>query len=336
MEPASLTKMMTLYIISSALKNEQIHLDDEVRISKKAWLMSGSKMFVRAGDDVKASDLLQGIIVQSGNDASVAMAEHIAGSEEGFVELMNQEAARLGMNDTHFMDCTGMPNEDHYSTPYDLAILSRALITDFPEYYPWYKQQWFTFNNIKQSNRNLLLWRYKYADGIKTGHTDSAGYCLAASAVKDDMRLIAIVMGAPNEDARSEGTQRLFDYGFRFYKTYKIYGAADQITQSRVWKGEQKQVGVTIANDIYITIPQGQYSQLKISSIIQQPVVAPINKLQKLGVLKITLNNEVLLEEPLLAITAVQASGLWNRFSDSVSLSVHHFMNEDDDNEEQA
>lgn len=329
-EPASLTKIMTLYIISNALKNNQIKLDDDVRISQKAWSTGGSKMFVRVGADVKVSDLIQGIIVQSGNDASVAMAEYIAGTEEAFVDLMNNEAKRLGMNDTHFVDCTGMPNEDHYTTPYDLAILSRALVTDFPEYYPWYKQQWFTFNNIKQANRNRLLWRYKYADGIKTGHTESAGYCLAASAIKDDMRLITVVMGAPSDDARAEGTTSLFNYGFRFYKTFKLYGALDQLTETRVWKGAQKVVGVAVANEVYVTIPEGKYTQLKISRSIKQPVVAPITEGQELGTLKISLNDEVLVEQPLVAKYAVAAGGLWDRFSDSISMSVHGFFSKDE------
>jgi len=331
MEPASLTKMMTLYIISSALKNDQIRLSDEVRISKNAWSSGGSKMFIKEGQKVKVSDLLQGIIVQSGNDASVAMAEYIAGSEEGFVELMNQEAVHLGMNDTHFTDCTGMPDDEHFSTPYDLAILSRALTTHFPEYYPWYKQQWYTFNGIKQANRNRLLWRYKYADGIKTGHTTSAGYCLAASANKDDMRLIAVIMGAPTEDSRADGSQRLFNYGFRFYKTYKLYSAGDPITESRVWKGQQKHISASIIEDIFVTIPQGQYNQLKVSSTIQQPVIAPIHKGQKLGVLKIRLNNETLAQEDLFAQSPVEKGGPWGRFSDSISLSIHSAVSKDDE-----
>jgi serine-type D-Ala-D-Ala carboxypeptidase (penicillin-binding protein 5/6) len=244
---------------------------------------------------------------------------------------MNTESARLGMNDTHFTDCTGMPDEEHFSTPYDLAILSRALITHFPEYYPWYQQQWYTFNGIKQANRNRLLWRYKYADGIKTGHTQSAGYCLAASASKNDMRLIAVIMGAPTEDSRANSSQRLFNYGFRFYKTYKLYNKGTQITDSRVWKGEEKRVGVTIARDLFVTIPQNQYNQLKINSVIQQPVVAPIMAKQKLGLLKIHLQGDTLIEEDLFALSAVQKGGLWDRFSDSISLSIHGLMNKDDE-----
>lgn len=326
MAPASLTKMMTMYIISSALKNGSIQLDDEVRISKDAWSRGGSKMFVKEGQKVQVNDLIQGIIVDSGNDACVAMAEYIAGDEEAFATIMNQTAKNLGMNDTHFTDSTGLPNADHYSTPKDMAILARALFQDFPEYYHWYSQKWFTFNDIKQPNRNRLLWRYEYADGIKTGHTDDAGYCLAASAEKDGMRLITVVMGTPSDNSRAQDSQRLLTYGFRFFKTYKLYEANQAINQPRVWKGKHDTVNAGITEDLFITIPAGRYNDLQAKAVINTPLEAPIAKGETIGELKVSLNDQPITSLPIVALKDNPKGGAWSRMTDSVSFSFHKWF----------
>ena len=329
--PASLTKMMTLYVISDALRRGQINIDDEVTISRKAWQMGGSKMFVKVGEKVPVGELLQGIIVASGNDACIAMSEYIAGSEDSFVGLMNHEAEQLGLTNTHFTDCTGMPDPDHYSSARDMAKISQSLINDFPEYYHWYKQQWFTHNGIKQPNRNRLLWRYQAADGLKTGHTDSAGYCLASSAKQEDTRLISVVLGSPSDNARSEGSISLFQYGFRFFKTHKIYQAGQTITDARVWKGAMESVPLSTKEDISLTMPQGQYKKLKVVTVINNPLTAPIYKGEKLGQLQVKYEDEILVDQPLIAMQEVPKGGLWVRFKDSVSMKIHDYLGSDDE-----
>ncbi len=323
MAPASLTKMMTMYIVEEALHSGQIHLDDEVTISKDAWAMGGSKMFVRQGQKVKVNDLIQGVIVDSGNDACVALAEYVAGSEKAFAGLMNHEAQRLGMTGSHFVDSTGMPNRDHYTTPKDMGILAQALIRDFPEYYPWYKQKWFTFNGIKQPNRNRLLWRYQYADGIKTGHTKAAGYCLVSSALKDNMRLVSVVMGTPSDSARAKDSQALLMYGFRFYKTYKVYSAGDTVVSPRIWSGNEKTIPVGLTADLYLTIPNGQYDHLQAVTSLHNPIKAPVEKGKQLGELNISLAGKELAKRPLVALRDDPKGGMWTRFTDSISLSLH-------------
>lgn len=331
MAPASLTKIMTLYVISQALKNGQIHLDDEVLISARAQGVSGSRMFIKAGDRVKVRDLIQGIIVASGNDACIAMSEHIAGSEETFVNLMNQQAKQLGMNNSHFTDCTGMPDPNHYSTPLDMAVLSRALITHFPQYYPWYSQKWFTYNNIKQPNRNRLLWRFEYADGIKTGHTEEAGFCLAASAQKDKMRLVSVIMGAPTDGARADGTQRLFTYGFRFFQARKLYNGGVAISKPRVWKGEEKNVPVGLKEDLSLLVPTGQTSRIKVAASLNKPLIAPIAKGQNLGTLDVTLGDQLLIQAPLIALEAIPAGNMWQRLRDAISLRFAKALDDEDE-----
>ena len=263
MPPASLTKLMSMYIISSALKNGQMHMTDKVRISSKAWKTEGSRMFVKVGDEVLAKDLIQGVIVASGNDATVALAEHIAGTEEGFTAMMNSQAKFLGMTNSNFLDSTGLPNKEHYSTPHDLALLTQAYIKNFPEDYVFYSEKWFTYNSIRQPNRNRLLWRYQYADGLKTGHTSEAGYCLVASAKKDGMRLISVVMGERNDQSRTEDSIRLLTYGFRFFETHKLYNAATPVIQAQVWQGQQSEVPLGVTEDFYVTIPTGQYKRIQ-------------------------------------------------------------------------
>jgi D-alanyl-D-alanine carboxypeptidase (penicillin-binding protein 5/6) len=320
MAPASLTKMMTLYIISNALKNKQISMNDKVHISKKAWRMGGSKMFVKAGDNVAVKDLIQGIVVQSGNDACTAMAEYIAGTEEAFAGLMNQTAAYLGMKETHYTDSTGLPHANHYSTPYDMAILTRALINDFPEYYGWYKQKWFTYNKIKQPNRNRLLWRDPSVDGLKTGHTPEAGYCLVSSAKRNDMRLIAIVMGTRSDEARNASNEALLNYGFRFFKTQHLFDADQPITQTRVWFGHQKMINLGVSKNLYITVPTTQSNKINAQANVNAIIKAPIQQQQPLGQLIIYLDNKQIRSVPLVALHADVKGGLWTRFIDGIVL----------------
>ena len=326
MEPASLTKMMTSYVISQALRQGRIHLNDPVSISAKAWHTGGSKMFVKIGDNVPVQDLLQGIIVQSGNDACIAMAEFIAGSEEGFVSLMNQAAQQLGMKNSHFMDSTGLPDPNHYSTPHDMALLGRALIQDFPEDYKWYSQKWFVYNGIRQPNRNRLLWRDASVDGIKTGHTEEAGFCLVASAQRNGMRLITVVMGAPTDAARADDSEALLTYGFRFFETHHLYAAGSILKQATVWKGIHKQLPLGTAQDIAVTLPTGQYQNLKMSIDIAKEVIAPVKKGQSLGQLKINLNGETIATYPVVALADNPQAGIFSRCWDAICLMFRHLF----------
>jgi D-alanyl-D-alanine carboxypeptidase (penicillin-binding protein 5/6) len=321
--PASLTKMMTLYLISQALQNGTIKLDDQVLISKDAWKMGGSKMFVKVGNRVAVKDLLQGIIVDSGNDACVAMAEFISGSQDVFASMMNTQAKILGMNNTHFVDCTGLPNEEHYTTAYDMAILARALVNNFPQYYPWYKQKWFTYNDIRQPNRNRLLWRYPYADGIKTGHTQEAGFCLASSALKDGMRLIAIVMGAPTDEARANASVRLLTYGFRFFKTYAIYQPDVVVTKLKVWFGAAKYLRVGVKDGLYVTAAVGQLRNAKVTMQIPSDIKAPVQKGQVIGKVLVTAGDKTIATAPLVALADVGKGGFWRRSVDHTAHAFH-------------
>lgn len=323
MAPASLTKLMSLYIISGALKNGSIHLDDKVRISTKAWQTGGSRMFVKVNDEVPVRELMEGIAVASGNDASVAMAEYVAGTEESFASMMNTQAKILGMNSSHFMDSTGLPNPNHYSTPRDFATLAQALTRDYPEDYRLFSEKWFTYNGIRQPNRNRLLWRYQYADGLKTGHTDDAGYCLVASAVKDGTRLISVVMGAPSDAARTEDSIRLLTFGFRFFETHKLYGANTVLTHARTWKGKQKEVALGVTSDLYATIPAGQYKNIQATLKLNESLTAPIVKGQAYGTINVVLNNQTILSKPLIALEDNPRGGVFRRISDAMSFSFH-------------
>lgn len=328
--PASLTKLMTLYLTFNALANGQIHLDDKVPVSKKAWQTSGSRMFIKPGDEVTVRDLIQGIIVDSGNDACVAMSEFLGGSEDSFTDLMNQQAARLGMNNTHFTDSNGLPNPNHYSSAHDMAILARAIITQFPEYYKGFSQKEFTYAGITQQNRNRLLWRYPNTDGLKTGHTDEAGYCLVSSAKQGDTRFIAAVFGAPSDNARAEDSQNLLTYAARFYETKKLYNANQSLGQIRVWKGTDKLVNVGVDSDLYLTIPAGRFDKITTQTLLPGKVKAPIQKGQTLGKLTILIDNQVIAEHPLVALKADPVGGLWTRLFDSVSQTVHGWWNKDE------
>ena len=318
--PASLTKIMTSYIIADEIEQGRITLDDRVPISVKAWRMEGSRMFIREGTEVSVADLLRGIVIQSGNDASVAMAEYIAGDEEAFAGLMTQTAKSLGMNNTNFMNATGLPDEMHYTTAEDLAILTRALINRFPEHYAIYSEKYFSYNDIRQANRNALLWRDDSVDGVKTGHTQAAGYCLVASAMENDTRLISVVMGARDERTRAAESQKLLNYGFRYYETVNLYAAGSSLKRVRVWSGLHESLEVGLDDAITLTIPRGGRDQLKAEINLQDVIEAPIERGQSLGALTLSLGDEMLVERPVVALNPVQEAGWLSSTLDDVQL----------------
>jgi len=324
--PASLTKLMTLYITFSAIDSDQIKLNDKVQISKTAWQTGGSRMFINVGSFVPVKDLIQGVIVDSGNDATVALSEYIAGSQKAFVPLMNQQAKALGMKNTHYSDVNGLPVKDHYSSAYDLALLTRATIHNYPDQYHWFKEKYFTWDKIKQTNRNWLLFRDPSVDGLKTGHTKAAGYCLISSAKRDGMRLITVVMGTPTEEARVDTSERLLNYGFRFFQTYNIYQANTPITQARVWGGERSKVGMGLAQALTLSIPKGQYSQLNIKVELNGTIHAPVVKDQSYGTVTVSLKGKVLAKKPIIALENDPEGGLWTRFTDAISLKFHKWF----------
>ena len=318
--PASLTKIMTSYIIADEIEQGRTTLDDRVPISVKAWRMEGSRMFIREGTEVSVADLLRGIVIQSGNDASVAMAEYIAGDEEAFAGLMTQTAKSLGMNNTNFMNATGLPDEMHYTTAEDLAVLTRALINRFPEHYAIYSEKYFSYNDIRQANRNGLLWRDDSVDGVKTGHTQAAGYCLVASAMENDTRLISVVMGARDERTRAAESQKLLNYGFRYYETVNLYAAGSSLKRVRVWSGLHESLEVGLDDAITLTIPRGGRDQLKAEINLQDVIEAPIERGQSLGALTLSLGDEMLVERPVVALNPVQEAGWLSSTLDDVQL----------------
>lgn len=320
--PASITKVMTAFVIFSELEEGNIKLDDMVTVSKKAWKTPGSRMFINVNSKVSVEDLLQGMIIQSGNDASVALAEYVAGSEDTFAALMNQHAQELGMKNTHFINSTGLPDADHKTTARDLAILARALIKRYPQYYKWYSTKEFTYNKIKQPNRNKLLWRDKSVDGMKTGHTEEAGYCLLSSAKRNNMRLIAVVLGTQSTNARAQESQKLLNFGFRFYESHIIYPAHNTLKNIRIYKGSKEQLPVGVAKDISVTIPRGQYKNLKPAMTINTPIEAPVSKGQKLGSVEIRLNGKVLARSPLIALQTIPEGSLWQQAKDSALMMM--------------
>ncbi|MGB3623188.1 MAG: D-alanyl-D-alanine carboxypeptidase family protein, partial [Ketobacter sp.] len=320
--PASLTKMMTAYIASEQVISGNISYDDMVRVSEKAWRKPGSKMYIREGTDVKLEDLMRGIIIQSGNDASIAVAEYIAGSEDAFADLMNQTAYSLGMNNSNFKNATGWPAKDHYTTARDLSLLAKAIINDHPEDYPMYAEKEFTYNEIRQPNRNSLLWQDDSVDGIKTGHTKEAGYCLVSSAIKDGMRLISVVMGTESEKARSSESQKLITYGFRFFETVKSYDAKQELLESDIWKGSANTLKLGTEEAIWLTIPRGSAGSITTDLEVPELLEAPITEGEKIGTIKLTLNNETVATKPLIALETVEEGGLIKRLWHMIVLLV--------------
>ena len=318
--PASLTKLMSAYAIFRALRENQIALDDQVTVSEKAWRTPGSRMFIEVGTRVTVQDLLLGMIVQSGNDASVALAEHVAGTESVFAEVMNQYAAALGMHSSHFQNATGLPGEQHYSTARDLATLARAIIREFPDYYQWYSVKEFEFNNINQNNRNSLLWRDSTVDGMKTGHTDDAGYCLVSSAKRDGMRIVSVVLGTASAKSRLDGSQALINYGFRFFETKLLYKAGEPVTKARIWKAQSEYTSLGLPEDLYITVPRGSYNDVESVLNIPAVLVGPVAQGQALAELKVSLNGDDLVSEPLRALDDNPSGSLWQRTRDGVIL----------------
>ncbi len=318
--PASLTKIMTSYVVEEELERGTIGMNDMVDISVKAWRMEGSRMFIQEGTKVRLEDLLRGVIIQSGNDASVALAEHVAGSEDVFVDMMNQHAARLGMNDSSFMNATGLPDENHYTTPADLVRLTIALIRDFPEHYRMYAEKYFSYNDIRQPNRNSLLWRDPSVDGVKTGHTEAAGYCLVASAQRENMRLVSVVMGANSEEARAVESQKLLTYGFRYFETLPLYQADESLRDVRVWKGEQDSLGLGLADDVVVTLPRGSREYLEAALDFNPVFRAPIAAGDTVGQLTVSLEGETVFEAPLIALSTIEEAGLFARLWDAIVL----------------
>jgi D-alanyl-D-alanine carboxypeptidase (penicillin-binding protein 5/6) len=315
--PASMTKVMSGYVIADQIANGSISLDDKVLISEKAWKTGGSKMFIEAGKRVSVKDLLSGIIIQSGNDATIAMAEYVAGSEEGFVDFMNAYASEMGLTNSLFQNSTGFSDPNHFSSAKDLAKLTQALINNFPDHYATYNEKEFTFSGIRQLNRNKLLWRDDSVDGVKTGHTDSAGFCLISSAQRNDMRLIAVVAGSESENERLTASQRLLEYGFRFYATQKLVSQEIKVTTAKVWGGKTDEVALGSTKDIYLTLPRSEFKNIKANYQFNNNLQAPIEIGQMIGSIEFTSNDRVVLSAPLVAIETVEAKGffgmLWSR-----------------------
>ncbi|MBE8233656.1 MAG: D-alanyl-D-alanine carboxypeptidase [Endozoicomonadaceae bacterium] len=322
-EPASITKLMTAYILYQELKKGNVRHEDRVLISEKAWRKQGSRMFIEAGKKVPFDRLLKGLIIQSGNDAAIALAEHAYGSESSFVNKMNEEAAKLGMKGTHFANVTGWPDEEHYSTANDLVLLTRKLIATYPKYYQSYKEKEFSYNGIKQYNRNKLLWLDPTVDGVKTGHTESAGYCLVASAERKGMRLVSVVLGTKSMRARTDHTQQLLEYGYRHYETRLLYKAGASLEQIRIWKGEEESVDIGFIDDFYITIPKGSYGSLKGTIQYESGLDAPVYRGDRLGHVVIKDGEKIVVKSPIVALKSVTTGGLWRKVTDGIQKVFH-------------
>lgn len=318
--PASLTKLMTAYVVFHALRAGHISLDDQAPVSRNAYRTEGSRMFIEVNDKVRVEDLIRGMIIQSGNDASVALAEYIAGSEAVFAELMNSYAQELGMLSSHFENSTGLPGEMHYSTARDMATLATAIVTEFPDYYRWYSEREFSYNDITQQNRNRLLWQDSTVDGMKTGYTEAAGYCLVSSASRDGMRIVSAVMGTPSTRARLDASQALLNYGFRFFETHRLYAAGDRIDTARVWKGEAEFADLGVDHDVYVTIPRGAYDRLQPTVTLARTLYAPVDRGADVGRLKVMLDGEVVHSAPLKTLDSVPEGGFFSRVADEVRL----------------
>lgn len=318
--PASLTKIMTSYLVEQEVEAGRLGMQDDVLVSVKAWRTGGSKMFIREGRTVKVEDLLRGVIVQSGNDASIALAEHIGGSEDGFANMMNQQAAVLGLNDTNFVNSTGLPDDNHYSSAWDLAMLTRDLINTFPQHYSIYSERAFTYNGIEQPNRNKLLWRDRTVDGVKTGYTSAAGYCLVASAVREGMRLITVVMGTDSDQARMRESQKLLSYGFRYFETKSLYEADVLLSEQEIHYGDRDVLALGVSDEVVVTFPRGYYKDIEVDLQVPKVIEAPVTAGQEIGELRLKLAGDVLYQAPLVALEAVPEGGMFSRFGDFVSL----------------
>ncbi len=314
--PASLTKIMTVYVAFRELAEGRLQINDPVTISEKAWRTEGSRMFLEPNRPASVGEILKGIIIQSGNDASVALAEHISGNEQTFAQLMNQTAQSLNMNHTQFVNSMGLPSPDHYSSSHDLALLTRALISEFPEYYKWHSEKEYSYNNITQRNRNKLLWRDSTVDGVKTGHTEEAGYSLVASAKRDGRRLISIVTGTKSTNARANANQALLNYGFRFFETRKIHNGSEAIAEPRIWMGETETLQIGLSQDLNVTAPSRHVKLLTTVIEIDEDITAPVEKGQTLGKIKVMLEDAVIAEQPLIALQPMPEGGAMRRFYD--------------------
>jgi D-alanyl-D-alanine carboxypeptidase (penicillin-binding protein 5/6) len=324
--PASLTKIMTSYLAAKELDAGRISLDSDVPISVHAWRAPGSRMFIREGTTVKLEDLLKGVIIQSGNDSSIAVAEFIAGSEEAFADMMNKEAQALGMNASHFVNATGLPAEGHVATARDLAKLTRALIRDHPQHYQLYSMKSFRFNDIDQPNRNRLLWRDRTVDGVKTGHTEAAGFCLVASALRDGMRLISVVMGTASDEARMKETQKLLAYGFRYYQTQKLYDSDVMLKSTEVWYGVENEAQLGVTAPVYVTIPRGRYDDLRAETDIVRVVRAPFSAGDTFGELRVMLDDDLVFSAPLVALHDVPEAGFFKRMWHGIFLFFRELL----------
>nr|WP_246600622.1 D-alanyl-D-alanine carboxypeptidase family protein [Candidimonas humi] len=322
-EPASLTKLMSAYVVFDALDNKRLTLQQTVNISEKAWRTGGSRMFVKLNSQVSVDDLLQGLIVQSGNDATVALAEAVAGSESAFVALMNQEAARMGLKDTHFANSTGLPDPTHLTTVRDIAILSMHLVRDHPQYVHYYAEKEFTYNKIKQHNRNRLLWADPTVDGLKTGHTKAAGYCLVATALRNGRRVVSVLVGADTDSARSSGSLKLLNWTYQNFDTVKLFDAQHPAVQAKVWEGTVDTVGLGQAQPLWITVPRGQGPQIKPVAQYTQPLIAPLKIGQKVGTVSLSLDGRVLRQAPLTVLADVPQAGFVSRMYDKIRLMFH-------------
>jgi D-alanyl-D-alanine carboxypeptidase (penicillin-binding protein 5/6) len=320
-EPASLTKIMTAYVVFAALREKKLSLAQQVNVSERAWRAPGSRMFIQPRRPVNVDELIRGMVIQSGNDACIALAEAVAGNEEVFVQLMNREAARLGMKNSHFTNVSGLPDAQHYMTAQDLYLLAAALIRDFPqEYGRYYSQKEFRYNNITQPNRNRLLWLDPTVDGMKTGHTDAAGYCLIASSKRGERRLLSVLLGSTSEATRAQESQKLLNWGYQFFDSVKLHSAGETVKSLEVWKGSAGAVKAGFKNDLMISVPKGEAEKLKAELLSQQPLVAPVAEGQRLGSLRVTLDGKPLGEYPLVALEAVPVAGIFGRAWDTLRL----------------
>jgi serine-type D-Ala-D-Ala carboxypeptidase (penicillin-binding protein 5/6) len=320
-EPASLTKLMTAYVVFGTLRDKKLALDQQVHVSRRAWKAPGSRMFIEPRKPVTMDELIRGMVVQSGNDACIALAEAVAGNEEVFVQMMNREAARLGMKNTKYMNASGLPDAQHYSTAQDLYTLTAALIRDFPnQYAQYYSQKEYRYNNITQPNRNRLLWIDPSVDGVKTGHTEAAGYCLIASSHRGGRRLLSVLLGSTSEATRAQESLKLLNWGFQFFDSVKLHAAGNSVRSLEVWKGAARNVKVGVGNDLFVTVPKGEADKLKAELVSQQPLVAPLSKGQRVGVVRVTHDGKPLGEYPLITLEPVAAAGFFGRSWDTLRL----------------